>query len=298
MWHTAPNCPSNRAEGGKFVANGKLYTFGGFTGPNLFVGKQVDVFDPAANKWSQAAPMPIAVTHAAAAVDPKTGIAWVGMFFLNDGIHSSNLVLEYNTHTNTWSSGPKLPDGRGAGAMAIVGRELHAWGGLDVHFKGRAEHWRLDLDHPERGWVTDTPMPETVNHMGGVSLGGKLYSIGGILDKQEDTSNKTAVRVYDPATRKWTSAASLPIGLAHIGPDTYSDGTQIVIAGGQTNGGVDLKVRNVFRYDAATNRWSQLPMIPQARKSAALGIINGKLVLANGNMASSPYISNTTWVGY
>ena len=189
---------------------------------------------------------------------PESGrrFAWVGMFFQNDGIHSSNLVLEYDPSANKWSFGPSLPAGRGAGAMAIVGRELHAWGGLDANQKGHAEHWRLDLDNPAAGWVTDTPLPEDVNHMGGVSLGGKLYSIGGIHDKIENASNKTTVRVYDPATRQWTTAAPLPEGLGHIGPDTYSDGHQIIIAATQTNTADEDLITDVFRYDPTTNAWT------------------------------------------
>jgi N-acetylneuraminic acid mutarotase len=283
--------------GGKFVVNGKLYTFGGFTGDNLFVGKQVDVYDPATNTWSQAAPTPIALTHAATAVDPVTGTVYVGMFFENDGIHSSNKLLEYHPDSNTWTFGPTLPAARGAGGMALVGRELHAWGGLDVNFKGHAEHWRLDLDHPENGWVTDTPLPEDVNHMGSVALNGKIYSIGGIHDKVEDTSNKTAVRVYDPATRLWTDGPSLPIGLGHIGPDTYSDGSEIVIAGGQTNGGVDKKITDVFKFDPNTGKWSVIGNLPEVRKSAATAVIGGKIVVANGNTAYSPFIGNKTFVG-
>jgi len=136
-----------------------------------------------------------------------------------------------------------------------------------------------------------------VNHMGGASLNGKLYSIGGIHDKLEDTSNKTTMWVYDPTTRQWALGAPLPIGMAHIGPDTFSDGRQIVIAGGQTNGGANLMIRNVYRFDPIANSWSRLPDLPEARKSAAVGIIDGKLVVANGNTYTAPFISNTTWVG-
>jgi N-acetylneuraminic acid mutarotase len=285
-----------RAEGAKFVANGKFFTFGGFVGENLLTTREVDVFDPQTNTWSRAADTPDRMTHAATAVDEQTGTAWVGMFFLHDGLKSSTLVWKYDVATNTWSNGPSLPQGRGAGAMAIVGRELHAWGGLDVNQKGRAEHWRLDLDHPENGWVTDTPMPRTVNHMGGVSVNGKIYSLGGIEDKIENTSNRTEVLVYDPATRQWTQGVPLPIPLAHIGPDTFAYGNHILIAGGQTNADFEKLVNTVIDFDVTTGKWTTLPSLPAIRKSAACGVIDGKIIVANGNMPGSPYISATTWV--
>jgi N-acetylneuraminic acid mutarotase len=248
------------------------------------------------NTWSKGVDMPDGVTHAATAVDEQTGTVWVGMFFLHDGIHSSKLVYKYDIASKTWSNGPQLPDGRGAGAMAIVGRELHAWGGLDVNQKGRAEHWRLDLDHPEKGWVTDTPLPRTVNHMGGVALNGKLYSLGGIEDKIENTSNRTEVLIYDPATRRWTQGTPMPIAFAHIGPDTFQYGNHIVIAGGQTNADFEKLTDTVIDYDVTTDKWTFLPKLPAIRKSAACAVINGKIIVANGNMPGSPYISATTWV--
>ena len=180
--------------------------------------------------------------------------------------------------------------------MAIVGRELHAWGGLDVNQKGRAEHWRLDLDHPETGWVTDTPMPRTVNHHGGVSLNGKLYSIGGIEDKIENTSNRTEVLIYDPATRVWTQGKPLPIGMGHIGPDAFVYNNHIIIAGGQVNADFEKLSTLVLDYNADTDTWSNLPSLPAVRKSAAVGVIDGKIIVANGNMNTSPYLAATTWV--
>jgi N-acetylneuraminic acid mutarotase len=295
-WKAVQNTPVPRAEGTKFVAGGKFYTFGGFVGPNLLTTREVDVFDPATNTWSRAADTPDRMTHAATAVDEQTGTVWVGMFFLHDGLKSSTLVWKYNVATNTWSTGPSLPQGRGAGAMAIVGRELHAWGGLDTNQKGRAEHWRLDLNNPSAGWVTDTPMPRTVNHHGGVALNGKLYSIGGIEDKIENTSNRTEVLIYDPATRQWTQGTPLPVAMGHIGPDTFVYGNHIVIAGGQVNADNERLSTIVLDYNAETDKWSYLPSLPAVRKSAAVGIINGKIIVANGNMNTSPYLAATTWV--
>ena len=98
-------------------------------------------------------------------------------------------------------------------------------------------------------------------------------------------------------TRQWSTAAPLPEGLGHIGPDTYSDGRHIIIAVGQTNAATEDLITDVFRYEPATNAWTRLTSIPQPRKSSAVGIINRKVVVANSNSYTSPYISNTTRVG-
>src|SRR5439155_20910802 len=147
-----------------------------------------------------------------AAVDPITDTMWTGGFFLNDGNNASGLVYEYHVATDTWEQGPPLPKGIGAGQMAVVGRELHYWGGRDRQNHGSVLHWHLNLDDQSAGWIDDTPMPVTANHNAAVVLGGKMYSIGGIIDKLENSSKETSVLVYDPATRLRTTVPPRPFG--------------------------------------------------------------------------------------
>ena len=93
-----------------------------------------------------------------------------------------DVVYRFDTVANSWTRGPDLPGARGAGAMVIVGRELHFWGGLINRDFDSDAHWRLNLDNVSAGWVTDTKVPEGVNHQGGVVVNGKIYSVGGMAD--------------------------------------------------------------------------------------------------------------------
>jgi N-acetylneuraminic acid mutarotase len=288
-WSTGRAAPLTRAEAAGAVVNGKLYVLGGFYG-NLNVTTQFDRYDPATNTWATMAAMPAPTTHALTAVDGNT--IWVAGFFYNNGVTASRLVYTYDTLTNTWGSGPALPAARGAGAMAIAGRELHFWGGLTGSTSDAADHWRLDLDNPAAGWVVDTPLPEAINHHAGVALGGKLYSIGGMYDKQETSGNIATVRVYDPATRRWSTVRALPSARGHIGPSTFVRNGRIVIAGGSGNG-VDL-MREVVEYDPAGDTWTQLTPLPAARKSSVADYIDGKIIVTGGNQ---PGPSSTTWIG-
>jgi N-acetylneuraminic acid mutarotase len=289
-WSDAKSAPVPRAEAGGAAVNGKLYVFGGFTDSQLTVATRMDVYDPATNTWATAPAMPVPTTHASTAVDGNT--MWVTGFFNNNGVTASRLVYKYDTVSKQWTRGPDLPAARGAGALAIVGRELHFWGGLTGRDFDAADHWRLNLDNVAAGWVTDTPLPETLNHHAGIALGGKIYSIGGMFDKQETTGNQATVRVYDPATRLWSLAKSLPSARGHIGPATFLRNGRIVIAGGSGNG-VEL-MREVIEYDPVTNTWAQLTPLPAARKSSVAALIDGKIVVTGGNQ---PGVSSTTWVG-
>lgn len=135
---------------------------------------------------------------------------------------------------------------------------------------------------------------------GCVSIGSKIYAIGGLHDKLETNSNQSHVQVYDATTRTWSLAAPLPIPLGHIQPGTCLAGDKIVVVGGHLNtpDGRNLYSKQVFEYDPARNHWSTLPSLPEPRLSIFAGFVNGKLIVNGGNTSYPPYLSSATWLGY
>lgn len=294
-WQPAADAPSARTEGARAVVNGKLYTVGGFLGTSLAVTKELDVYDPATDTWSRLADMPVPQTHAATAVDGSD--FWIAGFFLNNGVSASDLVYKYDTLTDTWTKEPSLPGARGAAGMAILDRSLHVWGGLSGQTTSAADHWALNLDDPSQGWTALAPLPQPLDHMGSVALNGKLWSIGGFIDKREADGNQPVVYRYDPASDQWaTDIAQLPVGLGHIGPDTTVAGDKIIIAGGQVNASFEDMITTVHQYDSTTDQWTTLEPLPEARKSAFVGFADGKLIISSGNQETSPFESSKTWV--
>jgi N-acetylneuraminic acid mutarotase len=295
QWQSAADSPLTRAEGSKAVVNGKLYIVGGFDdSPTLAVSKELDVYDPVANSWKRLADMPVPETHGATAV---VGNAfYVGGFFYNNGVTASKLVYLYNTIANTWTQEPSLPAGRGAVGMAVLNNTLQLWGGLTGQTTSSANHWSLDLNNLGTGWVARAPLPQPLDHMGSVAIDGKIWSLGGFINKEETTGNQSVVYTYDPATDKWSTAASLPEGLGHIGPDTTVAGDKIVIAGGQVNASNEDEITTVFQYDPVTGQTATLTPLPQGRKSAVCGYADGKLIVVCGNQENPPYLSKLTWV--
>ena len=295
-WKTAAPMPIGKAEGAAFVADGKLYTFGGFDDVQLDITTELDAYDPATNKWTREANCPVKVNDCPVTVDPQTDIAWMGGFFINDGFHATGRVYEYNIKTNVWTQGPSLPVNVGAGGMAVVGRTLYYWGGRNAQNVGQTGMWKLNLDNPSAGWSAGTPMVRTANHLASAVLNGKIYSIGGIVNKEETTSNETQVQVFDPSTSKWTYAAPLPFGLGHIASSATVAGDNIILAGGELNAATQTFSNAVLEYSPLTNSWTRLTNLPDYRASAFTGYINGKLVVTGGNMYASPFNATTTWV--
>ena len=184
--------------------------------------------------------------------------------------------------------------------MAIVGRSLYYFGGLGSDLKGRTTMWRMNLNNVAAGWVTDTPIPDSCNHMGCVVINGLIYAVGGLHDKLETTSNQSHVQVFNPATDRWSLAAPLPVGIGHIQPATCIAGNEILVAGGQENssGPNDNDNPYLYEYNPVTNSWSTLAKLPDPRKSAFVGYVGGKIIFYGGNILPYPYLTYQVYVGY
>ena len=295
-WNTVAPMPVPRAEGASFMADGKFFCFGGFdNATTLAISNQMDAYDPVTNTWTRMADCPVKVNDNPVTVDPVTDTAWCGGFFLNDGFHASGLMYAYHVKTNTWTQEPSLPTNVGSGQMGVVGRNLYYFGGRNSANVGSTATYRLNLDDANPAWVSDTPMLFTANHDGAVNLNNKIYAIGGIVDKQETTSNQSHVQVFDPSTDQWTLAAPMPIGLGHIASAvTVADG-DIIVAGGQENGSGQVMTNMVLQYDPAKDIWTRLTNMPDYRVSGFVGYLDGQLLITGGNQYSSPYINTTTW---
>jgi hypothetical protein len=87
---TRPWAPHFHAEGAAGVIDGKLYVVGG-------ASRELDVYDPVANRWTTRAPIP--------AAGRAIGAAMAGRFFVIVGSHLfDQQMYEYNPKTNLWRS--------------------------------------------------------------------------------------------------------------------------------------------------------------------------------------------------
>jgi N-acetylneuraminic acid mutarotase len=297
-WENRVAAPLSRFEANGTAVDGLLYVFGGFDAA-IDAFNQTQVYNPATNQWTMKADMPEAITHAGIAVDENT-IWLVGGYAGDDPGPSTTHVWKYNILSNTWSAGPALPAPRGAGAVALIGRNLHFFGGA-VRTAGNhddtdyGDHYVLNID-TATSWSQLADLPNPRNHLGGIALNGKIYAIGGQHDTFESTGNQTQVDVYDPGSDTWSQAASLPLGNGHISASTFVADGRIMVIGGTLNGGSNgLASDDVLLYDPPSNVWLKLRSLPDVRKTPVAGFINSQIVVATGGgMAGGP--TNTTWV--
>ena len=279
-WERVPDAPLPRLEAASIVIDDQLVLLGGFWSGTLQCTDRVDVLDPQTQTWSMRTHMPTALTHHGVALVGRT--LWVVGGFVGD--HPGPVtaaVWRYDLDADSWSAGPSLPAIRGAGALVAVGTELHYFGGVgsdkDV---SEGDHWLLDS--AGGGWSPLTPMPDARNHFSATLFGGKIYAFGGQYRHNTNPVDLDHVHAFDLASGQWQVVASLPYGLSHAEPGTFVDAAGPVLAGGRSNVSTPEAVERVLRYDAAQNRWSDLPPLPKALIAPAVKLIQGVLQLSGG----------------
>ena len=285
--------PIIRAEALSATWNGRLYTFGGFSG-NLGPVTRSDYFNPATNSWTRVADLPQRITHAGVAQDGQN-VYFVGGYIGHAGqtgygqTFGSNRVWRYNFASNSYSAVTNLPRALSGGGAAIIGRNLHYFGGQEANRGDTTVHLVLNLDNPAAGWQARKSMTYGRSHLGGVALNGKLYAIGGQTGNDAGLVTRRYVEVYDPATDRWTTRTQIPKPVSNISSATFVMNGRLLVMGGESSHNV--QVRDVFAYDPATNGWEALTPLPAARFSGAAGVVNGRIYFSTGGSQA------TTWEG-
>jgi N-acetylneuraminic acid mutarotase len=296
-WQAAAPVPITLFEAQAAAVADKLYVFGGFHNGTVQATPAVYAYDPVTNVWTPRANMPVAVTHAGVAVDGAS--VWVVGGLLGDYRDGSNLptrdAWRYDTVTDTWAAAQSLPAASGAGGLAIVGREMHYFGGFAPDGqRDSSQHHVLDLDalDPATKWRSAASMPTARNHFGTAVVGGKIYAIGGQHGRDETNRNLRDVHLYDPATDRWSSGPRLPKPMSHFHNSTVVQNGRILIAGGVTNGRFPLS--DVFEYDPATSQWTAAAPMPAPRKAPLALIAAGRLYVLTGSPGDN-FPQNDVW---
>jgi hypothetical protein len=290
-WETRTPASIPRYEAQGIAANGMLYVFGGFFTSHAATA-QSDAYDPNTDTWLPISDTPELLTHSGQAVDGAT-VYFAGGFIGNHPGGSTNHVWAYNTISDTWTAGTNLPVGRGGGSLVKYGRELHYFGGAERTaginvLTDFGSHWVLGLgltDSPHddaTSWTVAASMPNPRNHLGGATVAGKIYAIGGQHAGNEHTGNQSDVHAYDPQTDTWNAVASMPKPLGHITSSIIVRNGHIIVAGGVTQG--TTKVADVIDYNPISDTWVSLQALPSRRQSPVVGLIGNQIIVSGGSL--------------
>jgi N-acetylneuraminic acid mutarotase len=187
----------------------------------------------------------------------------------------------------TWTTKAPMPTPRFDLAAGVQNNSLgqpvlYAMGGFDENFSivRTVEAYNFATNT----WTTRAPLRLRLASTNGVgNIGGKLYLSGGFWEAADGrTGLHPGLHVYDPVRNTWTQKADMPRRIAR-GITGVINGKLYVLAGSCNNCGPERRSRRLFRYDPATNSWTEsLPWSPNAHAAGAGAVINGKFYVAGG----------------
>ena len=297
-WEKLPDMPVEKWEPGTVVLDGKLFLFGGYT-EGVTSSKLSHVFDPQDRSWTRIQDLPSAITHMNMVLDGRT--VWFAGGY-KDGYkgHTIAEVWAYDVDADRYTAAPLLPQTRGGGGLALVGRTLHYMGGVKADRDTDArDHWVLDLDAWANGaarWTTAAPMPVPRNQFSCVSMDGKIYAIGGQFHHDSEQLDQARVDIYDPDTDAWSSGPPLPKGHSHAEGGTFvHDGVIYMVGGHTTAPGETKQVDPDVLALSPGGGWATVGTLPMPLSSPAAAIIDGNLYVAGGSPGNA-VVQADMWV--
>lgn len=280
VWHTATPAPTMRTEVAAATWNDKIYVVGGFEQPgfgniiHLGITPSLQEYDPATDRWTTRAPMPMGLHHVGIGVAD-------GKLFVIGGYKQSGLsvwqpvatVYAYDPAMDTWVERAPMPTPRGALSVTAHDGKLFAIGGYDR----KANSAAVEVYDPERNtWGVRAPLPTPRDHLAAATVSGKVYAIGGRLNG-DYRQNLSITEVYDPVTDRWSRAADLPT--ARSGITASGIGGRIFVFGGEKEEGT---FRENEAYDPARDAWQTMAPMPTGRHGLGSAVVHDRMYVIGG----------------
>jgi N-acetylneuraminic acid mutarotase len=283
QWAARAALPLPRSEMAWATATaGRMHVVGGY-GEGAVNRAYHHVYDPAADRWLQAAPLPRGANHVAVASDARFVYALGG--FVEQNRLSDTHAYAYELATDRWREIAPLRRPRGAAAAVMLDGQLHLIGGASEPASERASvGWHEVYDPQADGWSQRKPLPGARDHVGCVAHAGLIHVVGGRFNTFE--YNTDLHHVYLPARDTWELRAPLPTarsghGLVLLRGRFYAMGGE----GGILAGGVPRQA-TVFgqmeSYDPAGDSWQRHAPMPTPRHAVGAAAIGDRIYVAGG----------------
>ncbi len=203
-------------------------------------------------------------------------------------VDSAEELERFDLRTGEWKELPPMPVELNHIQLAAARGDLYVLGGLTAHLAetaatGRA--WRFDIE--SNRWSKLPPLPTPRGAAGAVTIGDRIYVVGGVVDEQR----KTTLEAYDLDTGRWESLAPMQSPRDHLGAATL-DGKLYALGGRRGNA---VALDDFERYDPASDRWERLPGPPEATAGFGFEAANGRLVASGGENLRYRVLTGRTW---
>ncbi len=135
-------------------------------------------------------------------------------------------------------------------------------------------------------WTAMGETPIEMHHMTPVSVGDKIYVVGGLTGSFPEEPPLTHVYAYDPAADEWSQALEIPEDRRRGGAGVTVYEGRIYIVNGITLGHTSGTSAMFDVYDPEANTWTTLSDAPSIRDHSAAVIFEDKLIALGGRNTS------------
>ena len=164
---------------------------------------------------------------------------------------------------------------------------------------GRAAGMTYEYDATTDKWTKKAPMGRAAHHSALAEVGGKIYVLGGFVQPATGAAGGWQpidnAWEFDPAANTWKALPPLPtkrgaaVAVAAAGKIYVIGGASTPIGSNAvaiTGAGPARSVGSNEVYDPATNKWTTATEMPTARNHAFAGLVNGKIYVIGGRLAT------------
>jgi hypothetical protein len=284
-WVARADMPIPRSEMAWATAwAGRMHVVGGY-GEGQVNRAYHTVYDPAADRWYDAAPLPRGANHVAVVADAGRVYALGG--FIEQNRRCDDKAFVYEVAADRWREIAALPRPRGAGAAVILGGKVHLIGGATDPAPERASiGWHEAYDPATDRWELRRPLPAARDHVGCVTHAGRIHVVGGRFNTFQ--YNTGLHHVYLPERDTWIEKAPLPTPRSGHGMVIYRDrffcmgGEGGIIERGQT---LEARVfAQMESYDPAADTWQSHAPMATPRHAVAAVTIGDWIYVAGGGV--------------
>jgi N-acetylneuraminic acid mutarotase len=296
-WGAASNAGfGSRAWFTSSVVNDKIYAIGGFGDSTL--STTIDVFDPAANKWSTLVTTGTFTPRGSLASAVLDGKIYVmgGMTGPETPDHMSNKLEIFDPATNSWST-PSTTGTftrRNNLCACVIDGKIYTMGGFDASNDVNA----FEVFDPATNTWSSPKTTGMFNPRGAFTahvIDGKIYVIGGFNNLAAKGHRVLGeVDIFDPSTNTWSAPATTGTFNARLLHASGVIDGKIYVVGGTQNIRDPLTTNTIQVFDPETNAWSTVKttgiFTPRAYLSAA--VVNNKIYVLGGQDTSRVFNLN------
>lgn len=262
--------PVARTEVAGAAWRGRIVVAGGLTADGNATAR-VDVYDPAADRWDLAPPLPLPLHHLGLAVMAERVYAAGGYTNEKDRWIAQSGVFSLGPDERSWRREPTLLAPRAGLALVATVDRLVAVGGTTSVVTRSTEV--LTPAQPG-GWQAGPDLSQARDHLAGASAGGRVYAIAGRVGGLE--TNLATVESWDPLVGgPWQAEPRL--NDSRGGTSAAAADGKVCVAGGEEPAGTIASVECL-----SGDRWERVTRLSVPRHGVAVAAVGGRVHVVGG----------------